>query len=214
MHAHPVLDPGIPLSAYREVDLSTGNPRLGDALSSATRCGAFLEQFLKEEKGRVAWGGYLERRNLYRGFGHFNQDRAASREYHLGIDFWADAGTGVFAPWEGRVHSFANRTGPGDYGPVILLEHQLEGHKMYSLFGHLAASSLEGLYAGKAFGPGARIGHLGTPQENGGYSPHLHFQLVRDLQGFQGDYPGVCAARDLGFYRENCPDPMELLRYF
>jgi len=48
---------------------------------------------------------------------------------------------------------------------------------------------------------------LGKPDENGGWPPHLHFQLIRDMQGFVGDYPGVCAKQDLTFYANNCPDP-------
>jgi hypothetical protein len=50
--------------------------------------------------------------------------------------------------------------------------------------------------------------HLGNSDENGGWPPHLHFQLIRDLQGYRGDYPGVCAKRDVAFYAENCPDPL------
>lgn len=214
MQAHPVLDPGIPLSAYRKVDLSVTNPRLGDALADAGSCQAFLAAFLREVHGQVAWGGYLEHRNLYRDFKHFNAQVEQAREYHLGVDFWADAGTGVYAPWDGTVHSWAHRTEPGDYGPVILLFHRLEEFQGYSLFGHLSTDSLRGLYAGKPFRRGDLMAHLGTPGENGGYAPHLHFQLIFDLQGYRGDYPGVCAFSDLPFFRGNCPDPMEMLGYF
>jgi hypothetical protein len=31
--------------------------------------------------------------------------------------------------------------------------------------------------------------------------------LIRDMQEFQGDYPGVCSQRDVAFYANNCPDP-------
>jgi hypothetical protein len=47
----------------------------------------------------------------------------------------------------------------------------------------------------------------GLPTENGGWPPHLHFQLIRDIQHYHGDYPGVCAKRDVDFYACNCPDP-------
>lgn len=214
MQAHPVLDPGIPLSAYKKVDLSVSNDRLGDALTDPGRCQAFLSGFLRDESGKVAWGGYLEHRALYRDFRHFNPEVEEPREYHLGVDFWTEAGTGVHTPWDGTVHSWAHRTAPGDYGPVILMEHRLEHTQVYSLFGHLSMASLQGLHAGRSFRRGDRIGHLGTPRENGGYAPHLHFQLIYDLQGYQGDYPGVCAFSDLPFFRQNCPDPMKVLRYF
>ncbi|MFZ9004969.1 MAG: peptidoglycan DD-metalloendopeptidase family protein, partial [Robiginitalea sp.] len=214
MQAHPILDPGIPLSAYRKVDLSVTNSRLGDALSGVSRCQAFLAAFLREENGQVAWGGYLEKRELYRDFKQFNPAGGQAREYHLGVDFWAGAGTGVYAPWDGTVHSWAHRTSPGDYGPVILFEHRLDNVTVYSLFGHLSIASLQGLYEGKPIRRGDLIGHLGSSGENGGYAPHLHFQLMYHLQDFRGDYPGVCTLSDLLFFSENCPDPIQMLRYF
>jgi hypothetical protein len=213
MQAHPVLDPRIPQAAYKKVDLSVSNSRLGDALSDASRCQEFLTAFLRQENGLVAWGGYLEKRDLYRGFEHFNQVEGHAREYHLGIDFWADEGTGVYAPWSGVVHSWAHRTAPGDYGPVILTEHRLGNSKVYVLFGHLSIANLNGLSRGKPIGRGDLIGYLGSSAENGGYAPHLHFQLIYDLGGMRGDYPGVCSFSELPFYSRNCPDPMEMLQY-
>jgi hypothetical protein len=71
----------------------------------------------------------------------------------------------------------------------------------------LASTDLEGLYEGMPISLGQVICHLGEPHENGGWPPHLHFQLIRDMQGFHGDYPGVCSQRDVAFYAENCPDP-------
>jgi murein DD-endopeptidase MepM/ murein hydrolase activator NlpD len=213
MQAHPLLDPGFPLSRYCPVDLSVTNPDLGDALKDPESCQQYLGRVLERNAGEVAYGGYLERRALYEGFSHFNESTSGRREYHLGLDLWAPAGTSVHAPLEGRVHSWANRTTPGDYGPVLVLEHEVGGQAIYSLYGHLAASSLEGLCEGRHFLAGERIGSLGTPQENGGYAPHLHFQLIRDLEGKQGDYPGVCSGDTLAFYAQNCPDPLVFLDY-
>jgi len=214
MNAQPLLDPSIPIAAYHPVDLSTDNPALGQALQSPQTTQQYLDRFLAEVQGLVAYGGYLEKRTLYKGFDHFRADKRQEREYHLGVDFWAPAGTSIHTPWKGRVHSWANRMLPGDYGPVIILEHHPADGPLYSLFGHLATKSLDGLFRGKLFEAGQRIGWLGNKEENGGYAPHLHFQFIRDLQGFKGDYPGVCAFRDLGFYRQNCPDPLPLLDFF
>jgi len=213
MKSHPLLDPGFSLNQYLRVDLSITNAALGDALRHAESCQGYLDRVLEKHKKCIAFGGYLERRGLYDGFGHFNPEESGKREYHLGVDFWAPSGTSVHTPWEGRVHSWANRTAPGDYGPVVLLEHFVQGKPLYSLHGHLSAGSLNGLYEGKIIQMGQEIGRLGTPKENGGYAPHLHFQLIRDVQGFRGDYPGVCALEQLEFYRQNCPDPLEYLNY-
>jgi murein DD-endopeptidase MepM/ murein hydrolase activator NlpD len=72
--------------------------------------------------------------------------------------------------------------------------------------------SLDGKTEGAAVKKGAIIGQLGAPPVNGDYAPHLHFQIIGNLQGKKGDYPGVCSKTDLGFYKENCPDPNLLLK--
>ena len=60
---------------------------------------------------------------------------------------------------------------------------------------------------GKRIEKGEIIGEFGTPLENGQWPPHLHFQLIEDLQGWTGDYPGVCKYSEKELYLENCPDP-------
>ena len=213
MKSKPLLNPRLPLSAYGRVDLSRANAELGDALKDPESCQEFLDRVLRRNKKKVAYGGYLEKRGLYTGFEHFNKRDAAGREFHLGVDFWAPSGTSVHTPWAGRLHSWANRIIPGDYGPVVILEYEIPGEHFYGLYGHLSLETLSGLSEGLKFQAGEKIGSLGTAQENGGYAPHLHFQLIRDMQGFRGDYPGVCSAGDLEFYRQNCPDPLEFLNY-
>ena len=39
---------------------------------------------------------------------------------------------------------------------------------------------------------GEKIGEIGAISENGGWSPHLHFQLMLTLLDYQNDFPGVC----------------------
>ncbi len=59
---------------------------------------------------------------------------------------------------------------------------------------------------------GQQIATLGLPPINGDYAPHLHFQIIIDMEGKFGDYPGVCSENTLAFYKENCPDPNGLLK--
>ncbi|MEX0287859.1 MAG: peptidoglycan DD-metalloendopeptidase family protein, partial [Flavobacteriaceae bacterium] len=160
----------------------------------------------------VAFGGYLERRNLYDSYENFEEDGTDPRNIHLGIDFWTRAGTEVRTPLDGKVHSFRNNNTRGDYGPTIILEHHVFNRPFYTLYGHLSLSSLDSLYVGRPFKQGDPLGNLGTPDVNVNYAPHLHFQLIGDLQGNNGDYPGVSNAADLDSYMKNCPDPNLLLK--
>jgi murein DD-endopeptidase MepM/ murein hydrolase activator NlpD len=129
------------------------------------------------------------------------------RRLHLGVDIWGPAGTRVMAPLDGVVHSFAFNNKDGDYGATLILTHQLEGIGFYSLYGHLSLNSLKNLREGKTVQRGEVIGEFGMRFENGGWPPHLHIQLIRDMQGWKGDYPGVCAFSERELWLANCPDP-------
>ncbi|QDH78327.1 peptidoglycan DD-metalloendopeptidase family protein [Echinicola soli] len=160
---------------------------------------------------RFGIGGYLEPRAIYHRSEVFGKDEEKKRSIHLGVDIWAKAGQPIYAPLAGRVHSFRNNEGYGNYGPTIILEHQCEDLLLFSLYGHLTKIDLEGLEVGQAIHAGQEFAHIGPFPENGDWPPHLHFQLILDLENHWGDYPGVCAPNDLDFYRNNCPDPELLL---
>jgi murein DD-endopeptidase MepM/ murein hydrolase activator NlpD len=154
-------------------------------------------------------GGYLENRSLYQDTDLFQGDTA--RCIHIGVDVFMPAGTVLHAPLDGEIHSFANRQIRGDYGPVIILRHELDGFEFHTLYGHLAETSLDDLQAGKPIRSGAAFAQIGPRPVNGNWPPHLHFQLIADMQDNHGDYPGVVRADELDYYRRNCPDPTCLL---
>ena len=195
-----------PLSPANSValDLSATNKELNPAIyANIPAFCAYIEQKLG---AKIGVGGYLEHRIIYEAHENFATASADFRNIHLGVDFWAQAGTPVFAPLAGEVHSFQVNPGSGNYGPTIILFHPSQG--IYSLYGHLAEQDLEGLSVGMPIAEGQMLCHLGEPKENGGWPPHLHFQLIRDMQGYSGDYPGVCSQRDLAYFASNCPDPL------
>ena len=158
-------------------------------------------------------GGYLENRSMYSRSEVFATVQADFRNIHLGVDIWVQAGSPVYVPLEGKVHSFQDNVGFGNYGPTIILEHVMDGKPIFSLYGHLFRSDLENLQVGKVYQQGELLCHVGPFPENGDWPPHLHFQLMWDLGGNWGDYPGVAAEKDLDFYRENCPNPNGIIRF-
>ncbi len=165
----------------------------------------FVFNELKSGGSLVGVGGYGENRSLYSRSDLFEGEEP--RSVHLGIDVWSLAGTEVFVPIDGQVHSFANRNVHGDYGPVIILRHKVDNVIFHTLYGHLSTDSLEGLYEGKRFESGTVLARMGKYEENFHWPPHLHFQVIIDLQDCRGDYPGVCKVSEKEFYLSNCPDP-------
>lgn len=206
-----VLDPSYNWEKYCPIDLSISNEALREVnASSSDDWEKYILQYLAERNKSVAFGGYLERRNLYQRSTYF-ANQAEERNIHLGIDFWAPVETSVHAVLDGTIHSFQNNTNHGDYGPTIILQHELNDAIFYSLYGHLSLASLEKCELGAEVLAGERIAWLGDSKVNGDYAPHLHFQLILDLEGNSGDYPGVCSDEKMDWYQSNCPDPAVLL---
>ena len=173
----------------------------------------YISQQLNEAGALYGIGGDNEHRTVYarsRVFDGVVEEQA--RCIHLGVDIWGKAGTQVSAPFDATVHSFAFNEAYGDYGATIILSHQIAGASFYSLYGHLALKDLDNLREGKFIHAGEVFAHFGEPAENGQWPPHLHFQLILDMENKKGDYPGVCSLADRNKYLDNCPDPDALLK--
>lgn len=208
-----VLNNCIPYSQYTPLDLSVSNLQLNKVnLSNAIEFEEFIEKLLVNNKARVAYGGYNEVRDLYKQSSLFNIENTEERNIHIGMDLWIKSGTSVLAALDGKIHSFQYNNNLGDYGPTIILEHQLENYIFYTLYGHLALESIESIKVGDFFTKGEQIALLGNATVNGGYSPHLHFQVIKDIEANFGDYLGVCCKNKLAYYLKNCPDPNLLLK--
>ena len=191
-----------------QLDFSATNERLKEVdLDNRQQFEQFIQDEISMQGGNCGIGGYLEERVIYRRSSHY-ENAESPRCMHLGVDIWMNAGTDVFAFAEGIIHSVAINDTYGDYGGTIILEHQFNKSKLYSLYGHLSHESIVNARVGSLIKQGEQIGKLGAWHENGNWPAHLHFQLIRDLQGNLGDYPGVCSKIDLPFYQENCPNPM------
>lgn len=203
----PIFDPALSAdnTVYMELSASAGG------LEGLDEAQQDVEIFRRiEAAGAIAGiGGYLENRSVYKDTELFQGD--AERSIHIGVDVFMPAGTALYAPLDGEVHSFANRQVYGDYGPVVILRHCLEGFEFHSLYGHLSEASLAGLADGKPVSAGDKLAEIGARPRNGNWVAHLHFQLIRDMQHYHGDYPGVVRPDELDFYRDNCPDPTVLL---
>jgi peptidoglycan LD-endopeptidase LytH len=210
----PVVDISLADKLYR-FNLTSDNSELTpELLGDISRFSQWVSQSLAQNHCRYGIGGYMELRNIYDNRNQFETDGQERRNLHLGTDIWADAGTSVYSPLTGAVHSFQDNNHYGDYGPTIILEHDLDGLLLYSLYGHLSRTDLHGLQVGQPIQSGQLIAHFGNAEENGNWPPHLHFQLMLDIDGHWGDYPGACKLSDKEKYQYIIPDPAVLLPQF
>jgi peptidoglycan LD-endopeptidase LytH len=194
------------------LDLTDRNRELKEIdLSDAAAFSEYVFSRMKEKGSTVAIGRYNEDRTIYKGYSLFEGNKP-SRYIHLGIDLWVHAGTLVFAPIAGHVHSFADNKAPGDYGPTIILEHHIGSIHFYTLYGHLSPDSLSGLEEKQPVKAGQEIARVGNYPQNGNWPPHLHFQIITDLQGKKGDFWGVAAAEEREKMLAICPDPNIILQ--
>lgn len=174
----------------------------------------YVQRKINAGNSRYGIGGYNEHRTIYSISNVFDgkQPNEEPRRLHLGIDIWGPVGTPVYAFMGGMVHSIAFNDQHGDYGATLILLHQLDGLPFYTLYGHLSLNDIKSLSAGNYVSIGQTIAHFGNQNENGHWPPHLHFQIILDMELKEGDYPGVCKYSEREKYLANCPDPDLILQ--
>lgn len=134
------------------------------------------------------------------------------RTVHLAIDVFAPAGRELFAPLRGQVFIAENRVSHLDYGGVIILRHETPaGDPFYTLYGHLDPEFLARLKPGDIVERGEAFCRLGGPSQNGGWAPHVHFQLALTTEGIEADWPGVGDPDEIYLWEAVCPNPAALL---
>ena len=132
------------------------------------------------------------------------------RNVHMGIDIGGPVGTPCMAFMDGEISHFGYNPAAGDYGNVIITKHEIGGVPIWALYGHLDASSIEGKWIGKRVEAGEVVAWSGNFEENGGWEPHLHFQLSL-VEPETHDMPGVVAPEDREHALTIYPDPRNVL---
>jgi murein DD-endopeptidase MepM/ murein hydrolase activator NlpD len=138
---------------------------------------------------------------------HFEKEQ---RTVHIGIDIAAPIGCPVYAFAEGIIFKQGYNALPWDYGATIVTKHIVDGKPLFALHGHLSRSSLLRREEGEEFKQGDVIAQIGDKTENGGWNPHLHFQLSTK-QPTEADMPGVVSLANRKHALQLFPDPQLVL---
>jgi len=135
-----------------------------------------------------------------------------NRTVHLGIDVFLLPGHRIYAPYDGVVHAVFDNASNQSYGPTVILRHETDDWiSFHTLYGHLARGALSVVEPGQAVAAGDLIGMVGEVSENGGWTPHLHFQVITDMLGYANDFPGVALAEQRSVWLSLSPDPNLIL---
>ncbi|HET8727652.1 MAG TPA: aminotransferase class III-fold pyridoxal phosphate-dependent enzyme, partial [Alphaproteobacteria bacterium] len=157
-------------------------------------------------------GRYREPRSVYRTDMFRTADPEERRTVHMGIDVFMPADEPILAPLDGRVHLVTENAREGDYGPLVILEHETgDGDVFYTLYGHLSRPTLTHRRQGEAVRRGETIGWVGAPPVNGDWVPHLHFQIIVDLLDRGADIEGVVRRSEVDVWEGIFPNPNWIL---
>jgi len=215
-NAASILDADLRTTPSVVFDLSVGSTFLGadpHAADPANLNEAIFRK-MKTANAHVAIGRYNEARLLYTSplFGASENPTDERRTIHLGMDLFAAPRTTIRAPLDGVVHAVAINTAPLDYGPLVILRHTTgDGLEFFTLYGHLARETFDLLQVGQRIARGQHLARIGNVDENGGWAPHLHFQITIDLLERGSDFPGVACASQRSVWTSLSPDPNLLL---
>lgn len=161
-------------------------------------------EFIRTKEWAI--GRYNEKRS-----GMYTADQyEGKRNIHMGIDIWTEAGAPVFSFHEGSIAYMRDHRQRGNYGPMLIVNYQLQKTELFALYGHLDRQCLAKFKVGDTVERGQKIAHLGREGVNGGWAPHLHFQLSVQNPG-EPDMPGVVSEEEREEALELYPDPRLIL---
>lgn len=210
---HPVVSFDATTQRLKKMDLTRENPTLdANVFKDIDKFCAWVDAALQSVGAIYGIGGYDEHRNVYALSDLFGSGEEEPRRLHLGTDIWGAVGTPIYACYDAQVHSIAFNDHYGDYGATLILSHNLEGHQFHTLYGHISLKDIQGLQQGDPIQKGTVIAHFGAIHENGHWPPHLHFQIISEMDDWEGDYPGVCKFSERLKYLENGADPDLILQ--
>jgi Ser/Thr protein kinase RdoA (MazF antagonist) len=157
-------------------------------------------------------GRYLEDRRVYDSDAFIAELPGERRTLHLGVDIFLPAGTPILAPLDGVVRDVAFRPAARDWGGIVVLDHTTpDGIRFHTLYGHLSRASVARLAPGDPIARGATVAELGDESENGGWAPHLHFQVMTTDLGRGCDAHGVGTLAEYDVWASQSPDPNLIL---
>ena len=154
-------------------------------------------------------GKYLEERSSLLRF--YPQMIEEERVIHLGLDIIVPAGFKLFSPISGKVHLASKEEGLGNFGGIIILEHEIGEVRFYTMYGHLNSNHI--VEVGQTVNAGEHFANIGESQDSGGWFTHTHLQILTEKAMQEGrSNQGYIAKKDLDQIENLFPSPYFLFR--
>lgn len=127
------------------------------------------------------------------------------RVIHMAIDVFSKNLEPVFSPCDGEIVTSSYEPGFGEYGNYIIIRP--DDSDFYFFFGHL---SFKRPHIGRV-SRGQQIAHLGDyfENENGGWSRHLHIQMLTRLPEDDATPDGYSSRDRFGDNSKIYPNPLD-----
>lgn len=203
---HPVMGEWLNNHNALPINMAQNSDNASITIDNPNQFQAWINEQLNGKE--YGYGGYFEKRDVYAQSKVFNNSEKA-RNIHLGIDIWTKDNTPIFCPLAGVLVGKNNLSDKGNYGGVAILKHRVDNITFYTLYGHLNYESIT-KNIGDTIDSTEQIGLLGNYDSNGHWPPHLHLQIMWEIDESKNDYPGVCFEEETSTYKANCPNPSHL----
>lgn len=166
----------------------------------------FNNEFLRKSGARYLIGSYAEDRSALLADSSIGDE---GRTYHMGLDIFSENLETVFAPCDGEIVIARQDVGFPSFGYFAIIKPEPKVMSEYILLAHLAKElpSLGRVFAGE---PIAKLADF-KDGENGGWSLHLHVQLLTALPTTEELRIGYATKVDLERMKINYPDPSFLV---
>lgn len=150
------------------------------------------------------YGGYMENRSFLWRESYLEKEK---KFIHLGVDVYVPIGVPVRCPVPCRVlEVFNDKDNNGGWGTRVTVETD----RGIVVFAHLCHfNNPRGYRVGRKYPAGLWLGLIGTPEQNGGWFPHLHLQGIRDKSLLNSNLDGY--AKPGQNVKQDYPNPLEIL---
>ena len=177
------LFPEIKSAKWTKINLNTESLKTNIDTSNSAACNEWVKSLHVARKVDYSYGGFLEdRSNLWKN--HYNKEIGAF--IHLGVDFNVPPGTKVALLKKAKVvNVFIDEDQRGGWGGMVLWK--IIDSPQYLIYGHLKHDIH--LKKEQVCEAGTVFGTVGKSNENGGWFPHLHLQLMNQdfIDSFEED---------------------------